>query len=327
MRGSERVRATSESERAAKEEESREQHVGLARERTQTRHISRRFAHAPKQWTGKTCRECWGKREKEGEKKTGNHRDANSYVASAISMASWLVGKYGAMELYSNGAVGVPQVFENWRNKNADGIAVSFLLIWLVGDTLSFIGGVLGRLIGTVILISCYFLVSDCVILSQTLYYQRYSRHARHHHRHHHHHHHPHAEQQESDALLPRRNSTTSVRQHRHRLTRMQRVLLQNLLCVVLVVVFGLVGFFVSKLQRGSSGGAGSPTAVTVASHGDITSVVSEVLGYASAVLYRKTTTYRASLTPQFWLECRRFSKTIGKSRPRVCIYGIAQAS
>ncbi|CAO3703809.1 unnamed protein product [Rhizopus stolonifer] len=66
-----------------------------------------------------------------------------------------------------------PQLWQNFRSKNADGVSVTFLLLWIVGDIFNLIGIVLDNLLFTMLLLAVYYLCADCLLMGQVLYYQR----------------------------------------------------------------------------------------------------------------------------------------------------------
>lgn len=81
----------------------------------------------------------------------------------------------------------VPQFVENYHNDHADGISLTFLVTWFVGDILNLAGSLWAHLLGTgrrcricsisdkalVIALAIYFCFADVILISQCLYYQR----------------------------------------------------------------------------------------------------------------------------------------------------------
>ena len=66
----------------------------------------------------------------------------------------------------------MPQLVENYRNGNADGISFLFLFVWFVGDIANLVGGVWAGLVPVVIAIAIYFTLADTVMLLSVLYYK-----------------------------------------------------------------------------------------------------------------------------------------------------------
>lgn len=66
----------------------------------------------------------------------------------------------------------VPQLVENYRGQNAEGISLRFLGIWMVGDFTNLVGAVYGGLLPTVIALAAYFCLADAILIAQCLYYK-----------------------------------------------------------------------------------------------------------------------------------------------------------
>jgi hypothetical protein len=49
-----------------------------------------------------------------------------------------------------------PQFLENYTRQSAEGLSVSFVVIWLLGDFFNLTGAVLARLLPTVIILALY---------------------------------------------------------------------------------------------------------------------------------------------------------------------------
>ncbi len=69
----------------------------------------------------------------------------------------------------------VPQLAENYRRKNAEGISLAFLLVWFLGDVSNLIGAVWARLVPTVTALALYFCLADAVLILQCFYYKQLS--------------------------------------------------------------------------------------------------------------------------------------------------------
>lgn len=60
-----------------------------------------------------------------------------------MSLACWIV-------VYS------PQIWENYQLKSGEGLSVSFIILWLLGDITNFIGGAMAKLLPTVVILAIY---------------------------------------------------------------------------------------------------------------------------------------------------------------------------
>ncbi|KAI8888922.1 PQ-loop-domain-containing protein [Backusella circina FSU 941] len=67
-----------------------------------------------------------------------------------------------------------PQIRENYIRKNTDGISVSFLTFWILGDITNLFGVILDNLLFTMLLLALYYLLADCVLMGQVLYYRSF---------------------------------------------------------------------------------------------------------------------------------------------------------
>lgn len=65
----------------------------------------------------------------------------------------------------------VPQLIENYKCGSAEGVSLSFLTVWLLGDITNFFGAVWAGLVPTVIVLAVYFCFLDSVLITQCLYY------------------------------------------------------------------------------------------------------------------------------------------------------------
>lgn len=215
-------------------------------------------------------------------------RETISGISGSISLASWIL-------------LLVPQLIENFRNGNAEGISTAFLLTWLIGDIANLVGSIWANLLPTVIALALYYCFADFVLLSQVLYYNQQSRRRN-------------AMEIESQyfheqrnnvdttapsdptqPLLPRRGSTgtQSITYRRQSASRRRdslsaliekkpstrTMITRNLLAISGTCLAGILGWFIAwkigawKAQDGTPGNA-SPD------------IGAEILGYISAVLY-----------------------------------------
>ncbi|CAE6465902.1 unnamed protein product [Rhizoctonia solani] len=82
-----------------------------------------------------------------------------SSVLGWISIACWII-------VYS------PQILENYRLKSGEGLSVGFVVIWLLGDIFNLVGGLMAGLIPTVIIVAVYYTICDIILLFQIYYYR-----------------------------------------------------------------------------------------------------------------------------------------------------------
>ncbi|RKP12048.1 PQ loop repeat-domain-containing protein [Piptocephalis cylindrospora] len=66
----------------------------------------------------------------------------------------------------------IPQIYENYKRQSGDSIALSFLLIWIIGDVLNLAGVIFQDLLFTMLVLSIYYCASDTVLISQVIYYR-----------------------------------------------------------------------------------------------------------------------------------------------------------
>jgi len=66
-----------------------------------------------------------------------------------------------------------PQYVENYQRKNTDGVSVSFLWLWILGDILNLLGIILENLLFTMLLLALYYLLADCLLMAQVFYYRK----------------------------------------------------------------------------------------------------------------------------------------------------------
>ncbi|KAF2159916.1 hypothetical protein M409DRAFT_29525 [Zasmidium cellare ATCC 36951] len=84
--------------------------------------------------------------------------EALSGVFGSVSLAAWIF-------------LLVPQLIENYTQGHADGISLTFLFIWFVGDITNLAGALWAGLVPTVIALAVYFCFADLVLIAQCLYY------------------------------------------------------------------------------------------------------------------------------------------------------------
>ncbi|EMC90837.1 hypothetical protein BAUCODRAFT_80709 [Baudoinia panamericana UAMH 10762] len=216
--------------------------------------------------------------------------EALSGVTGSISLAAWIF-------------LLVPQLVENYQQGSAEGISLTFLAIWLVGDITNLAGAVWAGLVPTVIALAVYFCIADAILIGQCLYYNSLNRRRE--------------EKAEAKSMraTKRGNSMTDIRDdnlglpgsrrrtssgtsgHRHphgdraasvatldRITEepsRSRAALKNTISVVLIFAVGAAGWAIAWKT-----GAWRPTPVGGEDGGEPTPLGASILGYASAVCY-----------------------------------------
>lgn len=65
----------------------------------------------------------------------------------------------------------MPQLIENYKSGSADGISLTFLAVWFIGDVTNLAGALWAGLVPTVIALAIYFCFADLVLISQCVYY------------------------------------------------------------------------------------------------------------------------------------------------------------
>ncbi|KAK5711027.1 hypothetical protein LTR15_012673 [Elasticomyces elasticus] len=85
--------------------------------------------------------------------------EALSGITGSISLAAWVF-------------LLLPQLLENYQQGSAEGISLSFLLIWFVGDVTNLVGAIWAGLVPTVTALAIYFCFADFVLIGQCLFYR-----------------------------------------------------------------------------------------------------------------------------------------------------------
>jgi len=208
--------------------------------------------------------------------------EALSGVFGSISLASWIF-------------LLVPQLIENYKQGSADGISLTFLVVWFIGDITNLAGAVWASLVPTVIALAVYFCFADLILIGQCLYYNvknaRKSRKSS-----------TRSEDSVEQPLLGRRDSSNmglpgSHRRRSSALSRRRRASslpslneegenganhwIKNSLSIVGVCVVGAAGWAIAWKT-----GVWVPTPVNGDSDGDEIALGAQILGYASAICY-----------------------------------------
>lgn len=90
----------------------------------------------------------------------GADRAAISGITGSISIACWII-------------VFTPQLYENFRRQSAEGLSLTFIVLWLLGDIFNVIGAVLQHVLPTMTILAVYYTLADIVLLIQCLVYNR----------------------------------------------------------------------------------------------------------------------------------------------------------
>ncbi|KAH8128914.1 hypothetical protein FP744_10007269 [Trichoderma asperellum] len=200
---------------------------------------------------------------------------AISGIFGSISMAAWI-------------CVILPQMIVNYRAKSADGLSITFLAVWMIGDVTNLIGGLLTHLAPTAVALAMYFCVADLLLISQCIYYNtvnaRRAALA--------------AEENEEAPLLGERHAT--AHHHRHSVSSedggkigpagdelLERsTWMSNTACLIGVYVAGFIGWYLSYKAGAYKETDPVVFNATIQASPDLLEKVGIVLGYFSAVCY-----------------------------------------
>ncbi|KAF2859892.1 PQ-loop-domain-containing protein [Piedraia hortae CBS 480.64] len=175
--------------------------------------------------------------------------EALSGIFGSISIASWIF-------------VLVPQMAENYTQSHADGLSLSFIIIWMIGDIANFAGALWAHLVPTVIALGVYFCAADVVLLAQVVYYRMRGKRVM---------------EGENEPLISGRESEGNGTE---RAVRM-RAWVRNTLSIAAILVVGTAGWAVAWRT-----GAWKPSPAEDGEGGVPTPAGAEFLGYMSAVCY-----------------------------------------
>ncbi|KAN0063611.1 Vacuolar histidine transporter YPQ3 [Thecaphora frezii] len=84
-----------------------------------------------------------------------------SSIMGWVSIACWVLPSFS-------------QMHQNYVSKSADGLSITFIVIWLAGDALNAAGALVQRLLWTMIILALYYCGCDCVLIFQYWYYSKY---------------------------------------------------------------------------------------------------------------------------------------------------------
>lgn len=92
---------------------------------------------------------------------------AISGIMGSISIACWII-------------VFTPQLYENFRRQSSEGLSLTFVVLWLLGDIFNVLGSVLQGVLPTMLALAIYYTLADIGLLIQCLVYgRRNSEHAK----------------------------------------------------------------------------------------------------------------------------------------------------
>jgi len=88
--------------------------------------------------------------------------EAISGICGSVSIACWVV-------------VFSPQIVENFRRSNAEGLSIQFVVVWLLGDVFNILGAVLQGVLPTMLILAIYYTIADVVLMLQCFYYRGFT--------------------------------------------------------------------------------------------------------------------------------------------------------
>ncbi|KAF8425608.1 PQ loop repeat protein [Tirmania nivea] len=211
---------------------------------------------------------------------------ALSGITGSISIACWVI-------------VFSPQIIVNFRRGSADGLSLTFLAIWLLGDVFNVLGAILQGVLPTMVILAIYYTLADIVLLGQCLYYKlkaaRYqlpapvtSSHA--------HEHQNHSEIVHLSPATPLLDPPNTAEEAMTSTSEGGKLgiwstILFNITAIAMVCLAGIVGWFLTTATPQSS--------MPDEAHIEF-DVLGQMFGYLCAVLYL------ASRIPQIYLNYRR---------------------
>ncbi|CAB4256615.1 similar to Saccharomyces cerevisiae YBR147W RTC2 Protein of unknown function [Maudiozyma barnettii] len=82
-----------------------------------------------------------------------------------------LSGMFGSISIACWVIVFVPQIYENFYRKSAEGLSLLFVVLWLAGDVFNLLGAMMQHLLPTMIVLAAYYTVADIILWAQCLWY------------------------------------------------------------------------------------------------------------------------------------------------------------
>lgn len=178
-----------------------------------------------------------------------------------------------------------PQLFEQWKLKSAEGIAIGTVLIWFFGDLANLYGAVLGKLLPSVILLAIWFVVCDGSLLASYIYY-KYIYPRRHRVIHHHLDLHGNEVSETTNLLSDDQELVLHPRTLSNKSTKFTiekpSVFYQYVLPVLFVFASGIVGYIISSNSAAPPSVPGDDVPIMP----EPVNLVSQIFGYISAVCY-----------------------------------------
>ncbi|PIA14113.1 PQ-loop-domain-containing protein [Coemansia reversa NRRL 1564] len=65
-----------------------------------------------------------------------------------------------------------PQIYLNYQRKSGEGVSLTMMVAWVIGDILNITGALMQSMVMSTILIGTYYLFVDLTLLAQTIYYR-----------------------------------------------------------------------------------------------------------------------------------------------------------
>lgn len=83
-----------------------------------------------------------------------------SSILGAISITAWVV-------------VFTPQIWTNFATRSAEGLSITFVVLWLAGDLFNILGAILQRVQWVLAVLAIYYTAADVVLLVQCILYRK----------------------------------------------------------------------------------------------------------------------------------------------------------
>jgi solute carrier family 66 (lysosomal lysine-arginine transporter), member 1 len=173
-----------------------------------------------------------------------------SSISGYLSIGCWLI-------------VFTPQLWENYTRKSGDGLSMTFLVIWLLGDVFNLVGVVMQDLLFTMLLLAVWYTLADIGLIWQVLYYQntRSGRKLS-------------EDNRETDPLLP----TRSILDESTRRKPNQIIPIATLVISTIALIGSIVYYGFTHMGSDDSSHAGKDKTQF--------QIIPQIMGWTSAVLY-----------------------------------------
>jgi uncharacterized protein with PQ loop repeat len=172
-----------------------------------------------------------------------------SSIAGYLSIGCWLI-------------VFTPQLWENYTRKNGDGLSMTFLVIWLLGDVFNMIGVVMQDLLFTMLLLAVWYTLADIGLIWQVLYYESIRDRRK-----------SSDDSNETDPLLLRRRNSTATKQKHN-----QVIPILTLIISTISLVGSIAYYSYNHLYLDDNSHSGREQRQL--------QLVPQIMGWTSAVLY-----------------------------------------